>query len=473
MEYLNLNLDKNLTPNSDTTISSQKALKSYIDAKRINLDFLQAIAPSEFSIGDKWLNTTNKKLYTATSSSTWDSGVSLTDGQIYSFENLLYHYDGTNILIYSTESITEQNNRNEIKSWFGTQNEYDALSDYDANTNYYIVDNASVISTLLATQQEFNNSVQDKAATPYQINQKFGNYLPLAGGNLDAGAVLRLTNSNNGTVTLAYNTSNYLTVSSNLSVNGTISTNSLIAISGNIYNGSTSGPTVIWNNTFATSSSAGIVKPDNITTSVDANGIISSISANSSIISLNFLQETTPTIYDTGYKWLNNSNYKLYIATSNSTWDSGQNIEQDQIFDFNNLLYHYNGSTLNDLSSLSNIILNLQTAVTNLQGEVSKMLGRIDYNNANKVSFEVRGNNSGFLQTYTVPSDGYIFITAYNEASGTNTMYINDVAIISPKAEVTMILGNSIPVSKNDVIKCQSSVQTNMKVNGIFVPQKS
>lgn len=356
MEYLNLDLDKNLTLDSNTTISSQKALKSYIDAKRINLDFLQATAPSEFSTGDKWLNTTDKKLYTATSSSAWDSGVALTDGQIYSFENLLYHYDGTNILIYSTESITEQNNRNEIKSWFGTQNEYDALNNYDANTNYYIVDNASVISTLLATQQEFNNSAQDKAATPYQVNQKLGNYLPLAGGNLDAGAVLRLTNSNNGTVTLAYNTSNYLTVDNNLSVNGTISTNSLIATSGNIYNGSISGPKVIWNNSFATSSIAGIVKPDGTTTSVDANGVISAIGGGSgggSVILLQFLQSTTPTTYSADDKWLNTSDYKLYTATSSSTWDNGTTITEDQIFGFDNLLYHYNGSSLEIYSTES------------------------------------------------------------------------------------------------------------------------
>ena len=215
MKYLNLDLDKNLTSNSNVTISSQKALKSYIDAKRILIDFLQPTAPSTFNAGDKWLNSSDFKLYTATSSSTWDSGIAITIDQIYSFENLLYHYNGTNLLIYSTESITEQNNGNEIKSWFGTQNEYDNLSSYDSNTNYYIVDNASTISTLLATQQEFNSSAQNKAATPYQVNQALGNYLPLAGGNLDAGSVLRFTNTNNGTTTLSYDTSNYLNLTNN------------------------------------------------------------------------------------------------------------------------------------------------------------------------------------------------------------------------------------------------------------------
>lgn len=349
MDFLNLNLDKTLSGNSNTTISSQKALKSYIDAKRILLNFLQDQPPTTYNTGDKWLNTSTKKLYIATSSSNWGNPIDLNIDQVYSFENLFYHYDGTNILNYSTESITEQNNNYEIKTWFGTQNEYDALDNYDANTLYNIVDNASILSSLLATQTEFNNSVSNKAATPYQVNQALGNYLPLAGGNLDAGAILRLTNTNNNTVALAYNTNNYLTISNNLSVSGNITTNSLIASTGNIYNGSTTGPKVIWNNNYATSSAAGIVKPDNTTLTVDNTGtltVIGGAGGGGSVILLQFLQSTTPTTYSTNDKWLNISDYKLYTATSSSTWDSGQSITEDQIFGFNNLLYHYDGTNL-------------------------------------------------------------------------------------------------------------------------------
>lgn len=349
MDFLNLNLDKTLSGNSNTTISSQKALKSYIDAKRILLNFLQDQPPTTYNAGDKWLNTSTKKLYIATSSSNWGNPIDLNIDQVYSFENLFYHYDGTDILNYSTESITEQNNNYEIKTWFGTQNEYDALDNYDANTLYNIVDNASILSSLLATQTEFNNSVSNKAATPYQVNQALGNYLPLAGGNLDAGAVLRLTNTNNGVITLAYNTSNYLTMSNNLSVSGNITTNSLIASTGNIYNGSATGPKVIWNNNYATSSTAGIVKPDNTTLTVDNTGtltVIGGAGGGGSVILLQFLQSTTPTTYSANDKWLNISDYKLYTATSSSTWDSGESITEDQIFGFNNLLYHYDGTNL-------------------------------------------------------------------------------------------------------------------------------
>lgn len=349
MDFLNLNLDKTLSGNSNTTISSQKALKSYIDAKRILLNFLQDQPPTTYNTGDKWLNTSTKKLYIATSSSNWGNPIDLNIDQVYSFENLFYHYDGTDILNYSTESITEQNNNYEIKTWFGTQNEYDALDNYDANTLYNIVDNASILSSLLATQTEFNNSVSNKAATPYQVNQALGNYLPLAGGNLDAGAVLRLTNTNNNTVSLAYNTSNYLTISNNLSVSGNITTNSLIASTGNIYNGSATGPKVIWNNNYATSSTAGIIKPDNTTLTVDNTGTLTVIGGSGgggSVILLQFLQSTTPTTYSANDKWLNISDYKLYTATSSSTWDSGESITEDQIFGFNNLLYHYDGTNL-------------------------------------------------------------------------------------------------------------------------------
>lgn len=366
MKYLNLDLDKNLTSNSNVTISSQKALKSYIDAKRILIDFLQPTAPSTFNAGDKWLNSSDFKLYIATSSSTWDSGIAITIDQIYSFENLLYHYNGTNLLIYSTESITEQNNGNEIKSWFGTQNEYDNLSSYDSNTNYYIVDNASTISTLLATQQEFNSSAQNKAATPYQVNQALGNYLPLAGGNLDAGAVLRFTNTNNGTTTLSYDTSNYLNLTNNLNVASNITANNFITTSGNIYNGSVNGAKVVWNNNYASSNSAGIVKPDGTTTSVDANGVISVIGGGSgggSVILLQFLQSTTPTTYSANDKWLNTSDYKLYTATSGSSWDNGVSITEDQIFGFNNLLYHYNGTNLLVYSTESIVEQNNKTEI--------------------------------------------------------------------------------------------------------------
>lgn len=133
------------------------------------LQFLQSTTPTTFSEGNKWLNTSNYKLYIAESNSSWDSGTTITEDQVFSFGNLLYHYNGSSLEVYSTVSITEQRDNTEIKFWYGTQNQYDAISNPDSNTNYIIIDDSSINSTLLATQQEFNNGAQNKAATPYQV----------------------------------------------------------------------------------------------------------------------------------------------------------------------------------------------------------------------------------------------------------------------------------------------------------------
>ena len=140
MKRLNLNTDKNLTENSNILASSQQALKYYIDQKRVLLNYLQATEPTSFSIGEKWLNTSSNKIFTALSSSTWDNGIDLESGQIYSFNNLLYHWNGENLLIYSSGSVTETNNNTEIKTWVGTQSEYDAIVTKDPTTEYSITD---------------------------------------------------------------------------------------------------------------------------------------------------------------------------------------------------------------------------------------------------------------------------------------------------------------------------------------------
>lgn len=274
MKRLNLDIDKNLTANSNILASSQQALKYYIDQKRVLLNYLQETEPTSFSIGEKWLNTSSNKIFTALSSSTWDNGIDLESGQIYSFNNLLYHWNGENLLIYSSGSVTETNNNTEIKTWVGTQSEYDAIVTKDPTTEYVITDAYSNLDIILATQSEFNNSSTTKAATPYQVNQKIGNYLPLAGGNLNAGAILRLTNTNNEVTPLAFNTNGYLTVGSKLYVNTETNTNSLIVRSGNVYKSDLSGATIVWSDSYATTSKAGAVKPDGTTITIN-NGVIS------------------------------------------------------------------------------------------------------------------------------------------------------------------------------------------------------
>lgn len=263
MKHLNLNLNKTLSPDSNIVLSSQQAIKSYIDSKKIFVQFLQESAPTTFKTGDKWVNTASNKLFIATNDTTWDNGSNLDTTAVYSFENLLYHYNGVDTKCYSTTSITEQNANKEIKEWFGTQDEYNAIEAKDENTHYIIIDDASTSSSLLATQEEFNNSVTDKAATPKQVNEKIGNYLPLAGGNLDKGAILRFTNTNNQVSSMSLDENKYITMSDNLKVSGDINTNSLVSTTGNIYKGNSSGATNIWSDSFATTENAGIVKVGN------------------------------------------------------------------------------------------------------------------------------------------------------------------------------------------------------------------
>lgn len=263
MKHLNLNLNKTLTPNSNIVLSSQQAIKSYIDSKKVFVQFLQESTPTTFKTGDKWVNTASNKLFIATNDTTWDNGSNLDITAIYSFGNLLYHYNGVDTKCYSTTSITEQNANKEIKEWFGTQDEYNAIETKDENTHYIIIDDASTSSSLLATQEEFNNSVTDKAATPKQVNEKIGNYLPLAGGNLDKGAILRFTNTNNQVSSMSLDENKYITMSDNLKVSGDINTNSLVSTTGNIYKGNSSGATNIWSDSFATTEKAGIIKVGN------------------------------------------------------------------------------------------------------------------------------------------------------------------------------------------------------------------
>lgn len=263
MKQLNLNLNKTLSPNSNIVLSSQQAIKSYVDSKKVFVQFLQESAPTVFKTGDKWVNTASNKLFIATNDIIWDSGSNLDTTAIYSFGNLLYHYNGVDTKCYSTTSITEQNANKEIKEWFGTQDEYNAIETKDENTHYIIIDDTSTSSSLLATQEEFNNSVTDKAATPKQVNEKIGNYLPLAGGNLDKGAILRFTNTNNQVSSVSLDENKYITMSDNLKVSGDINTNSLVSTTGNIYKGNSSGATNIWSDSFATTEKAGIIKVGN------------------------------------------------------------------------------------------------------------------------------------------------------------------------------------------------------------------
>lgn len=275
-KFLNVSTDAQLSENSNILVPSQKAVRNFIASKAIQLDFIQSVAPTTYTTGQKWLNTSDNKLYTAVSSSDWGTGVSVETDQFFTYEDLLYYFDGTSVKSYSTQTITEQRVGAQLKTWLGTRAQYNALGGvYDSYTVYQVVESGSDYA-ILATQAEFNDGSTTRAATPYQVKQySAGAYLPLTGGNLSAGAVLRLTNSNNQVTELAYNTSGYLTVSTGLFVTNAADVNSVVVRGGTIYKTSTtSGVTAVWTDTLATTSAFGVVKPDGTTITIN-NGIIS------------------------------------------------------------------------------------------------------------------------------------------------------------------------------------------------------
>lgn len=274
-KFLNVSIDSTLSENSNILVPSQKAVRSFIASKSIQLDYLQADTPTTYTTGQKWLNISDKKLYTATSSSTWDSGVSVVEDQFFTFNNLLYYFDGTYIQEYSTQTITEQRAGAQIKTWLGTRAQYEALGGvYDSNTLYEVIETGQDYP-LLATQTEFNNSSSTTASSPYQVNQALGNYLSkIDGGVIAASKILGLTNANNEVSQLAFNTSGYLTISSSLYVTNALDVNSIVVRAGNIYKTNTSGAKAVWNDDYASTTNAGVVKVDG-TTIISNNGIIS------------------------------------------------------------------------------------------------------------------------------------------------------------------------------------------------------
>lgn len=222
-------------------------------------------APSApFESGSKYYNDTTKKIYTATEDNTWTNAQE-TDplfGAYYIYDNKTYTWDGNSLEIFeledyqeklvsgsniktingdsilgsgnleidtlpsqtgnagkslvtdgtdvswqNVEEIKEQNANELIKYWYGTQNEYDALENYDNNTVYVITDNSSILSTLLATQQEFDSNAQNKAATPYQINNKLANYNIISSEIIETSTTPSLTLVDN----TFYNCTNALT----------------------------------------------------------------------------------------------------------------------------------------------------------------------------------------------------------------------------------------------------------------------
>ena len=171
-KFLNVSTDPTLSTNSNILVPSEKAVRAFIASKAIQLDFLQSTEPTTFSTGQKWLNTSTNLLYTATSSSAWDSGVSVATDQFFTYLDLLYYFDGATINSYSSLSITEINQNRQVRRWLGTRAEYNALTTKDPSVMYEVIED-SIDYALLASQEQFNNGENTVAATPYQVLQEY------------------------------------------------------------------------------------------------------------------------------------------------------------------------------------------------------------------------------------------------------------------------------------------------------------
>lgn len=417
-KFLNVSTDPTLSANSNTLVPSEKAVRAFIASKAIQLDFLQSTTPTTFSTGQKWLNTSTNLLYTATSSSAWDSGVSVATDQFFTYLDLLYYFDGTTINSYSSLSITEINQNRQIRTWLGTRAEYDALTTKDPSVMYEVIED-SIDYALLASQEQFNNGENTVAATPYQVLQQLGNYLSLVnGGNLAAGKTIGLANTNNEVSTLGYNTSGYITASNKLYVTGETNVNSLVARGGNIYKGSTSGATVLWSDTAipatalptATTSTLGAVKVDG-STIIISDGIISAsgttISYDSALstTSTNAVQNAIVTAAINGKVSKSGDTMTGTLTMSGSgnfTITSDASSKQLKIYgtdtsdrlgglviDSNgseNVLYHHNGTTIYRLvdsgdkgvaSGVASLDANAKVPATQIPAATSSTLGGV------------------------------------------------------------------------------------------------
>ena len=278
-KFFNISTDGTLADNSNILVPSQRAVRNFIASKSVKLTYMQDTQPASANNGDKWFRTTNNLIYTYNSG--WDNGIIPELDQFFTFEGQLYYYDGSSINEYATQTIVEQNQNAAVKIWVGTRQQYEQLTSFDSNTLYQVAEPGADYAKL-ASQTQFDNSSQLTAATPYQVNQKIGNYLPLAGGNLDAGAVLRLTNSNSEVTALAFNTSGQLTVSTDIYGDSQLNINSIVVRSGNIYKTNISGATALWSDSnisstqlpTASTTDLGGVKIDGTTITIN-NGIIS------------------------------------------------------------------------------------------------------------------------------------------------------------------------------------------------------
>lgn len=162
---LQINVMKKSQYNSITPEADELYFVEYDDST----EFVKSAGdtpPSPAQNGDRYLNTTTNLLYTYTNGA-WDSGEIPSENTFYieSVNNEIYVYDGTQLQqvggsgkAANVDNLTTSlNSENQIQAigvmnkngntpkydWVGTKEQYDALSSYNENWIYYIVDNSS------------------------------------------------------------------------------------------------------------------------------------------------------------------------------------------------------------------------------------------------------------------------------------------------------------------------------------------
>lgn len=188
----------------------------------------------------------------------------------------------------------------------------------------------------------------------------------------------------------------------------------------------------------ATTSTLGVVKPDGTTITATADGVISAVGGSGSGSGFDF--EGTKAEFDAA------------VAAGTITEDSVSLITDDVSGD--------NVATKADLESL-------QTEINSLNTEVSKMLGRPNYNAGVNITLETTKFGTGRTATYTVPSDGVIWV---GEVSDKNVVYINNMSLGGGSSDsASKLIRTLIPVSAGDILKLSTSDTAGSFV-GFFAP---
>lgn len=114
-------------------------------------------------------------------------------------------------------------------------------------------------------------------------------------------------------------------------------------------------------------------------------------------------------------------------------------------------------------------VSNLQTQINSLNMEVSKMLGRPNYRAGVSVGLSTTTYGSGKTATYTVPSDGFLWV---ERVTGEQTVYINNVVLVVSKASVNSydLIRTLIPVSAGDILRVENNSNTTGIFSGFFAP---